>query len=82
MEAALEAEKQAAGARSIAVKPEANRAYNDFLLQEFPKYSWGHSSCNSYYRSADGRAPFLFPGDFDAFVEAQAEAGLQDFEAI
>ena len=73
-------EKQAADAPAIAVKPERNREYNDWMLGEFPKYSWGHGSCNSYYRSEDGRAPFLFPGPYTLWQKLHAEAGLHEFD--
>lgn len=73
-------EKQVAGARAIAVKPELHRAYNDMLLERFPIYSWGAASCNSYYRNADGRAPFLFPGNFARWVELHEESGLHEYD--
>jgi cation diffusion facilitator CzcD-associated flavoprotein CzcO len=75
-------EKQAAGARAIAVKPEVNRRYNDWLLERFPRFSWGSASCNSYYQNADGRAPFLFPGTFAEYAELHAEAGLDEYEQV
>lgn len=61
-------EKQAAGARTMAVKPDLHRAYNDWMATQFPLYAWGSESCHSYYRTAAGRAPFLFPGDHRAYV--------------
>jgi cation diffusion facilitator CzcD-associated flavoprotein CzcO len=73
-------EKQAADAAAIAVKPELNRRYNDWLLEEFPKYSWGNASCNSYYRSEDGRAPFLFPDDFALWEKLHGESGLHEYD--
>ena len=73
-------EKQKAGARSIAVKEEVNREYNDWMLPRFGDYSWGSASCNSYYRFPDGRAPFLFPGDFKTYQKLHAECGLHEFE--
>ncbi len=73
-------EKQAAGVRAIAVKPEVNRAYNEWMDARFPLFSWGHESCNSYYRTAEGRAPFLFPGDFDHYAKLHDEGGLHEFE--
>jgi len=76
----LLAQKQAAGARAIAVKPELHREYNDWLQTRFPLYSWGHSSCHSYYRDAKGRAPFLFPGDFASYEKLHAEGGLHEYE--
>lgn len=75
-------EKQAAGARAIAVKPDVHRTYNDWMLGEFPKYSWGAESCNSYYRTADGRAPFLFPGDFKRYKQLHEESGLHEYDQV
>ncbi len=74
-------EKQKAGLRAISVREDRNRAYNDWMLGRFPLYSWGASSCNSYYRQANGRAPFLFPGDFKTYRKLQEEMTLADFEA-
>lgn len=74
-------QKQAAGLRAIAVKPEFHHAYNGWLATRFPLYSWGHSSCNSYYRTASGRAPFLFPGDFASYAKLHDEGGLHEYEA-
>ena len=73
-------QKQAAGARAIAVKPEAHRAYNEWLDTQFPLYSWGSVSCNSYYRTAAGRAPFLFPGNFERYAKLHAEGGLHEYD--
>ncbi len=73
-------QKQRAGARAIAVKPELHRAYNDWMLERFPTFSWGHSSCNSYYRDADGRAPFLFPGSFAEYEKLHEEGGIHEYE--
>jgi cyclohexanone monooxygenase len=56
--------------------------YNDWLLGEFPKYSCDAESCTSYYRTADGRAPFLFPGDFKRYAELHEESGLHKFEEV
>ena len=73
-------EKEEAGAKSISVKEEASRAYNDWMLPRFPLYSWGHGSCNSYYRFDDGRAPFLFPGNFKMYKALQEEGGLHEYD--
>lgn len=73
-------EKRRAGARAIAPKESAHRDYNDWLLPRFPLFSWGHGSCNSYYRFESGHAPFLFPGDFKTYKQLQDETGLDAFE--
>jgi hypothetical protein len=77
---ALLREKQAAGAKSLAVKPEVSRAYNEWLMERFPRYSWGSSSCHSYYQDANGRAPFLFPGRFKEYAELHAKSGLHEYD--
>jgi cation diffusion facilitator CzcD-associated flavoprotein CzcO len=73
-------EKQAAGARTLTVKPEVHRTYNDWLLERFPRYSWGAASCNSYYQNAEGRAPFLFPGCFADYAELHEETGVHEYD--
>ena len=73
-------EKEAAGAKAIVVKDRVNRDYNDWALTQFGLYSWGASSCNSYYRLDSGRAPFLFPGDFKTYTQMHDEIRLDDFE--
>ena len=72
--------KERAKARSIAVKPEIHRAYNDWMLPRFSLFSWGDGSCSSYYRFDDGRAPFLFPGDFKTYKNLQDQAGIEEFD--
>jgi cation diffusion facilitator CzcD-associated flavoprotein CzcO len=73
-------EKETAGAAAITVKESSNREYNDWMLPRFPLYSWGHGSCNSYYQFDDGRAPFLFPGDFKTYKQMQDDGGLNEYE--
>ena len=41
---------------------------------------WGSPSCTSYYQNDDGRAPFLFPGDFAAYEKLHAEGGIHEYE--
>ena len=72
-------EKDAAKASSIAIKPEAHQAYNDWMRPRFPLFSWGDGSCTSYYRFDDGRAPFLFPGDFKTYKTLQDRSDIEDF---
>lgn len=73
---------QAAGAAAVGVRPETCRAYNEWLQQRFSRYSWGADSCSSYYRTASGHAPFLFPGDFSTYDRIHEEIGLDEFEPI
>jgi len=71
--------KDAADAKSIEVKLNVHETYNDWMRPRFSLFSWGDGSCNSYYRFDDGRAPFLFPGDFKTYKTMQDEIRLEDF---
>ncbi len=75
-------EKQRADARAMVVRDDAHREYNDWLLTQFALYSWGEASCNSYYQLPNGRAPFLFPGDFKTYQELHAQCGIHEFELV
>ncbi len=77
---ALLREKQQVGAASLAVKPHVSRAYNGWLAEQFPRYSWASPSCRSYYQDASGRAPFLFPGRFKEYAELHAKSGLHEYD--
>ena len=76
----LLAAKQAAGVRSLSVKPAVHRAYNDWLAPRFGRYSWASPSCSSYYQDAEGRTPFLFPGRFKEYVRLHDQSGLHEYE--
>ena len=67
------------GKSAMAVKPEEFEQYNDSLADEFAKFTWGASDCNSYYRNASGHAPFLFPGNYKGWQKLHAEAGLHEY---
>lgn len=73
-------QKQAAGAKSLAVKPHISRAYNEWLAERFPRYSWASPACRSYYQDANGRAPFLFPGPFREYRALHAKSGLHEYD--
>lgn len=73
-------DKQAAGVRSLVVKPAVSRAYNERLAERFPRYSWASPSCSSYYQDANGRTPFLFPGRFKEYAELHADSGLHEYD--
>jgi cation diffusion facilitator CzcD-associated flavoprotein CzcO len=72
--------KQAAGVRSLAVKPQLHRDYNDRLAERFSRYSWASPSCSSYYQDAQGRTPFLFPGRFKEYVKLHDQSGLHEYD--
>ncbi len=73
-------ELRRAGARSLEVKPELFRRYNDWMAERFPNFSWGAADCNSYYRNSSGHAPFLFPGSFREYSKLQDESGLHEYQ--
>ncbi|MCP4908891.1 MAG: NAD(P)/FAD-dependent oxidoreductase [bacterium] len=75
-------EKQAAGARAIDVKPASHRRYNEWVVEARNSYSWGVEPCNSYYRTPTGHTPFLFPGNFETFIQQRDETGLHDFNTV
>ena len=73
-------DKQAAGAIAMDVKESTHESYAAWIATAREKYSWGASSCNSYYRTPTGHTPFLFPGDYPTFVEQREKASLADFD--
>jgi cation diffusion facilitator CzcD-associated flavoprotein CzcO len=77
----LLSEMDAAGARTISVKPALHRAYNDWIATARDGFSWAASNCDSYYRLPSGHTPFLFPGDIKLFKKQRAEAGLHEYDA-
>ena len=70
------------GIQAIAVSPETSAAYNRDIAPAFATYSWGHASCNSYYRTPTGHTPFLFPGDVATFQRQRDEMTLADFQVV
>lgn len=75
-------EKQAANVDAISVKKALHRAYNDWLGENFASFSWGSSSCNSYYSTETGHVPFLFAGNYKRYCEFHAECGLHEFDSV
>ena len=49
-------------------------------MEQFPGYSWGSSSCHSYYRDANGRTPFPIPGRFKENAEPHDKSGLHEYD--
>ena len=50
------------------------------MMGEFSQFSWGEASCTSYYSTADGHHPFIYPGGFKRFKQERKDVSLQDFE--
>ncbi|MGB8221394.1 MAG: NAD(P)/FAD-dependent oxidoreductase [Polyangiales bacterium] len=71
-----------AGITAIDVRQSTTDAYFTWMSTQFPRFSWGSRDCHSYYTNAAGHAPFLFPGNFEQFLEFHNEIGLQDFNVI
>ncbi|MCB1842071.1 MAG: hypothetical protein KDI09_03835 [Halioglobus sp.] len=78
----LLSEMRRADIAAIDVRPEVNAAYNAQLAERFERYSWGSSSCNSYYRTETGHAPFLFPGGFKDYAKLHEACSLADFQPV
>ncbi len=76
----LLAELQHSGKKTLNVKREAFEQYNQWMAERFARFSWGASTCNSYYRDASGHAPFLFPGNFKEYQQLQKQSTLSDYE--
>ena len=64
---------------TLSVKPELHRQFNDWVATQIQKFSWGHSSCSSYYRTEAGHAPFLYPGTIKQFRKMKAEIGVHEY---
>lgn len=75
-------QKQQAGINTLMVKQAVSETYNQGLALQFSQFSWGASNCNSYYRTAAGHAPFLFPGSFKEYNALHNQCSLDSFEAI
>ncbi|MEH6605024.1 MAG: NAD(P)/FAD-dependent oxidoreductase [Pseudomonadales bacterium] len=78
----LLAEMRSQGTTSIEVKADICRAYNDDLQQKIPLFSWGSGECTTYYETASGHHPFLFPGNFKSYVTERENSSLQDYQTI
>ncbi len=68
------------GLQAIEVTRSATDQYNGELAGRFDKYSWGNPSCNSYYRTETGHAPFLYPGSFADYEADHQACSLDDFQ--
>ncbi|MFK7730167.1 MAG: flavin-containing monooxygenase [Pseudomonadales bacterium] len=66
--------------KTLSVKPELHKQFSEWVADNVSNFSWGHSSCNSYYRSESGHAPFLYPGSIKQFKQMKAECGLHEYK--
>lgn len=74
--------KQAKGIKAISVKQDKHREYNNWMSSQFANFSWGASSCHSYYSTESGHVPFLFAGNFKSYCEMHDQCSLQDFDTV
>ncbi len=68
------------GCNSIEAKEDLTESYNQWMTERFPKFSWGHSSCHSYYRSESGQVPFLYPGTYKEYCRSHEACSISDFD--
>ncbi|MBB3048223.1 cation diffusion facilitator CzcD-associated flavoprotein CzcO [Litorivivens lipolytica] len=73
-------ELQRSGRKVAAVKRDVFERYNEWMADRFARFSWGASTCNSYYRDASGHAPFLFPGNYAEYRKIQEQSTLDDYQ--
>lgn len=78
--ARLLSDKAEKNIKALKVKPELHQQFNDWVSANVSNFSWGHSSCNSYYRSESGHAPFLYPGSIKQYKQMKAECGLHEYQ--
>jgi cation diffusion facilitator CzcD-associated flavoprotein CzcO len=69
-----------AGGKTMSVKPQVAQDYHAWMGEQFERFSWGSSDCNSYYRNASGHAPFLFPGTFKEYDALHERSGLHEYD--
>jgi cation diffusion facilitator CzcD-associated flavoprotein CzcO len=67
---------------AIDVRPELHRQYNDWVVDECKRFSWGSGACDNYYINASGHSLFLYPGNFKHFLQMRAETQLAQFRAL
>jgi cation diffusion facilitator CzcD-associated flavoprotein CzcO len=67
------------GGTTLEVKQQDFDAYNQWMDERFQRFSWGATSCNSYYTAGAGHPPFLFPGSFKEYVQVHNASGLHEY---
>lgn len=72
----------ASGRTAMTPRPQLCAAYNEGLADKFAGFSWGAADCHSYYRTASGHAPFLFPGNAKGWRRIQSSIDLDEFDLV
>ncbi len=67
---------------AIDAKPELTREYNDWVIENCKKFSWGSGTCNNYYMNDNGQSPFLYPAPYKQFLKMRRNCGLNEFTTI
>lgn len=67
------------GWKSLDVRPEAQRAYNEDIQRRLRSTTW-NSGCQSWYLTEDGFNPTMFPGFATQYVNQLKSVDLRDFK--
>ncbi|RQH07976.1 flavin-containing monooxygenase [Paraburkholderia dinghuensis] len=70
---------QRSGARTMSVRPEVQRAFNERLQQTFARTVW-QSGCHSWYQTQHGKNTALWPGFTFAFRHRTRRVRESDYE--
>jgi cation diffusion facilitator CzcD-associated flavoprotein CzcO len=73
-------EADRAGARTVAVRPEAEERYDQEIQGRLAESVW--VSCDSWYREHGGRISTNWPGQVKEYQERCAHLDLRDFELV
>jgi len=75
----MQAMKAAGPVGQVAVKPEAQRAYNDRIQADLQQTVWA-SGCSSWYRREDGRIETLYPYNARSFRRQMRRLNRADLQ--
>jgi cation diffusion facilitator CzcD-associated flavoprotein CzcO len=70
------------GVQAIDAKVEPTHNYNNWVVENCKKFSWGSGECHNYYINESGQSTFIYPGTFKAFLKMRANCKLDDFTII
>lgn len=69
------------GLRSLDVRPDAQRAFNEWIQQRLAKTTWNSGGCQSWYLTEDGFNATMFPGFAATFRKMMKNIDLHDYTA-
>ena len=70
------------GVQAIDAKADLTRHYNDWVIENCKKFSWGSGECHNYYINDNGHSTFLYPAPYKHFLKMRADCDLRYFEII